>query len=296
VIVAVTGATGYVGRFIVKRLIGAGVGVRAWRRQASDLRGLPDSIAWVSGDLSSPATADALVEGADMLVHAALEHTPGRYRGGEGADLAGYFKKNIGGSFALLEAARKAGVERAIVLSSRAVFGASVIGPIGDDAPVSPDTDYGIAKAALEECVRSFGREGWAIAALRPTGVYGVVEPPEKSKWLALVKRALKGEAIESRAGTEVHGDDVAESIWRLLTADGEAVAGRTFNCSDIVVSTRDIVAEVQSVAGVPGPLPEEAPGPKGVMQCDALHALGVTFGGTEKFKETVAALVPAAR
>ena len=41
-----------------------------------------------------------------------------------------------------------------------------------------------------------------------------------------------------------------------------EAVAGRAFNCSDIVVQTRDIVGAVQRIAGVTGPLPEAAPAP----------------------------------
>jgi nucleoside-diphosphate-sugar epimerase len=296
VIVAVTGATGYVGRFIVKRLIDARAHIRAWRRPSSDRRGLPEAIEWIDGDLALPDAAAPLVEGADILVHAALEHAPGRYRGGEGNDLARYLSVNVGGSLALLAAARRAGVKRAVVLSSRAVFSSSVVGSIPDEASTSPDTHYGASKVALEAFVSSFSREGWAIAALRPTGVYGLVEPPERSKWFALVKRALEGEAIEPRAGSEVHGDDVAESVWRLLTAKDESVAGRAFNCSDVVVSTRDIVAEVQRAAGVVGPLPDKGPEPKGVMRSDALRALGVTFGGMERFRTTVEELVAAAR
>ena len=270
--VAVTGATGYVGRFIVKRLIEAGERVRAWRRPSSDIRGLPEAIEWIEGDLASPEAAEALVAGADVLVHAALEHLPGRYRGGEGDDLPDIFRVNVGGSLSLLAMARQAGVKRAVVLSSRAVFG-SAAGPLGDDAPVSPDTHYGAAKVALEAFVQSFGHEGWPIAALRPTGVYGVVSPVEKSKWFTLVEAALRGEAVAPRAGTEVHGDDVADSILRLLRADAGEIAGRAFNCSDIVVSHRDIVDTVQRLAGVSGPLPDEAPSPNGVMRCDGLLA-----------------------
>ncbi len=294
--VAVTGATGTVGRFIVKRLIEAGESVRAWRRPSSDLRGLPDGIEWVEGDLSSPDAAATLVEGADMLVHAALDHLTGRYRGGEGDDLAGYLRTNVGGGLSLLATAQETGVKRAVVLSSRAVFGTSTASPIADDAPVSPDTHYGAAKVALEAFVRSFGREGWPVAALRPTGVYGLVTPPQMSKWFALVERALRGEPVEVRAGTEVHGRDVAESVWRLLTADARSVAGRAFNCSDIVVSTRDIVGVVQKIAGVAGPLPSEAPTPGGVMSADSLKALGVRFGGRDLFEATIAELVDAAR
>jgi nucleoside-diphosphate-sugar epimerase len=293
-IVAVTGATGYVGRFIVKRLIEEGVRVRAWRRPSSDLTGLAENIEWIEGDLSSPHSARALVEGAGGLVHAALEHVPGRYRGGEGDDPVRFRKVNVDGSLALLAAARSAGVGRSVVLSSRAVFGRDVDGSIGDDDPVSPDTHYGAAKAALEDFVRSAGADGWPVAALRPTGVYGIVAPVERSKWFSLVNDVIDGVAAPARAGTEVHGDDVASAVWALLTAPPNQVAGRTFNCSDIVIANRDIVRLVHKFAGIGGPVPEAGDSPKGIMRTDALTALGVTFGGQPLFEKTVADLVAA--
>ena len=294
---AVTGATGYVGRFIVERLTEAGVPVRAWRRPGSDTSGLPPSVHWIEGALGAPDAAFRLVDGADMLVHAALDHAPGRYRGGEGADLQRFLDANVGGSLALLAAARAAGVDRCVVISSRAVFGRSAgSGPFNDDAPACPDTHYGAAKAALEAFVSSWGRgEGWAVAALRPTGVYGVVAPAERSKWFGLVGRALRGEAVPARCGTEVHGRDVAEAVWRLLRADPTEIAGRAFNCSDIIVSHRDIVLLVQQIAGVAGPLPEAGSPLAGVMRCEGLERLGVRFGGRPLFEATIRDLVAAA-
>ena len=301
-IVAVTGATGTVGQFIVKHLLETGAIVRAWRRPASNTGTLPPGIEWIDGELGDSASGAALVEGADALVHAALQHAPGRYRGGEGGDLAGFIETNVGGSLALMAAARAASVKRCVVLSSRAVFGEPHVAgpiaarPIADGEPPRPDTHYGAAKAALEGFVRSWGLgEGWAVAALRPTGVYGVVEPVARSKWFDVVTQALAGEPVAARTASEVHGHDVARSVRRLLEADAAAIAGRTFNCSDIVVSTRDIVGLVQRIARVSGPLPEALPAPGNLMSSDGLAALGVAFGGMPLFERTVAELVEAA-
>lgn len=296
--VAVTGATGYVGRFIVERLVAEGLAVRAWRRPSSDIRGLPGTIEWIEGSLEQPDTAAALVDGAEMLVHCALEHASGRYRGGEGDDLPRYLRVNVGGSLALLAAARTAGVRRCVVLSSRAVFGAwPAESPLPDEARVRPDTNYGAAKAALEAFVEGWGfGEGWPIAALRPTGVYGTTVPVEKSKWFELVGGALRGEAVAARAGSEVHGRDVADAAWRLLNAEAGAIAGRAFNCSDIVVSTRDVVRLAHKIAGTSGPLPEAAPAPNNIMGCAGLERLGISFGGWPLLEENVAELVAANR
>ena len=294
--VAVTGATGYVGRFITKQLIEAGATVRAWRRRSSDLRGLPPSIEWIDGDLSSAGSAARLLAGADALVHAALDHVPGRYRSGEGDDAARFLKVNVDGGLALLEAARREGVGRAVVLSSRAVFGREVRGSIGDEHPVSPDTLYGSAKAALEEFVRGARAGGSPIAALRPTGIYGVVDPIERSKWFSLVNDVLDGIDIPVRSGTEVHGKDVAAAVFLLLRAPVESVAGRVFNCSDLVVSNRELVRLVRAAAETPGPLPEEETTPLGVMRTEALASLGFAFGGRPLLEQTVKELVAAVR
>lgn len=295
---AVTGATGLVGRFIVEKLIQEGVAVRAWRRAGSDISGLPSAVHWIEGDLSAPESAAPLLDGADMLVHSALEHEPGRYRGGEGSDLPQFLRANVGETLALLAEARASGVRRAVFISSRAVFGAEQgAGPLSDDEPTRPDSNYGAAKAAVEAFVRHWGvHERWPVASLRPTGVYGLVTPAEKSKWFDIVASSLRGEPVPVRAGTEVHGRDVAESVWKLLTAPSGEIAGRMFNCSDLAVSTRDIVRLVRRAAQVSAPLPAEPPPVGNVMDCAGLKRLGVSFGGWPAFETTVGELVAAAR
>jgi nucleoside-diphosphate-sugar epimerase len=296
VIAAVTGATGYVGQFVVRRLLAEGARVRAWRRAGSTGPRLSADVEWIAGDLRDPPSMAALAEGADALVHCALDHAPGRYRGGEGADLAGFVDANVAGSVRLLRAAHAAGVRRCVVLSSRAVFGdARPAGILADDALPRPDTHYGAAKMALEAFVSSFAqREGWAVAALRPTGVYGLVEPLGRTKWFDLVAALLDGRRPPPRAGTEVHGGDVAEAVWRLLTADPERIAGRAFNCSDIAVDAARICAIVRELTGIDAPPPPDAPGPRVLMACPGLEALGMRFGGEPLLRRTLGELVRA--
>ena len=290
---AITGATGYVGRFVVERLAAEGVQIRALRRASSNISGLPSSVEWTDGGLDRPDSFGPLLREADLLVHAALEHLPGRYRGGEGDDLPKFLSVNVGGSLQLLASARLAGVGRCVVLSSRAVFdGRTAEGPIGDAEPVRPATNYGAAKAALETFVQVWGGEGWPVAALRPTGVYGLTEPVENSKWFGLVGRALRGETVPPRAGGEVHGRDVADAVWRIATAEPFRIAGQMFNCSDIVVSTRELVEIVHGVAGASGPFPDLPPPPRNRMDCARLAELGLVFGGQPLLEETVRALV----
>ena len=291
--VAVTGATGIVGQFVVARLLREGCRVAALARTGADRGVCPGDIEWVAGGLGDRAALDTLASGADGLVHCAFHHIPGRYRGGEGGDVPGFWRVNLGGTIDLLEAAARGGVTRTVLMSSRAVYGAPVEGPIGDAHPTAPTTHYGALKAATEALAGVY-RD---VVVLRPTGVYGIVRPLGRTKWLALAEEVAAGRTPEgSRAGTEVHGEDVADAVWRLLTAPPATVAGRVFNCSDREVDTHGIVRRMQGTLGRPGPLPAAAPPAGNVLRCDGLHALGWRPGGDARLRAEIDALCAIAR
>lgn len=296
--VAVMGATGYVGRFVVAELQGRGVAVRALSRPGSNREGFTRPITWIDGDLSSDEALAALVDGVDAVVHLAYAHVPGKFRGGEGDDLAGWLETNVNGSLRLLLAARNAGVKRFVFLSSRAVFSRTEPGRVLDEShPISPDTHYGAYKAAVEAFLRSFMQvEGMTCYAVRATGVYGVTHPVTASKWWPLVNAVLRGETITStRGGTEVYGGDVARVIWELLARPPQPFD--TVHLSDLYVTHRDIVEMVREVANIPGtlPPPPESP-PENVMMSRHLSDLGVTLSGRVALEKTIRILVDEAK
>jgi Nucleoside-diphosphate-sugar epimerases len=121
--IALTGATGFIGRYIVRHLVSAGHSLRCWHRPSSDRSGLDNdagSVEWVAGDLNDAQASDALVAGCDAVLHAALWR-PGRgFRGAEG-DLVEFVERNVVGSLRLIEAARRADVDRFVFISTCAV-------------------------------------------------------------------------------------------------------------------------------------------------------------------------------
>lgn len=286
--VAVTGATGIVGQFVVARLLREGCRVAALARTGTDRSVCPGDIEWIAGDLGDRKALDALVDRADGLVHCAFQHVPGRYRGGEGDDVSGFWRVNLGGTIDLMEAAARAGVGRTVLMSSRAVFGARVRGPVDDAHPTEPDTRYGALKAATEALAGVYG----GVAVLRPTGVYGIVRPFARSKWVELAESVLDGRPVrEGHAGTEVHGADAADAVWRLLRSPAIDVAGHVFNCSDLEVDHRDVVARMQSMLERTGALPTVAPPAGNVLRCQGLHALGWRPGGETRLQTEIKAL-----
>jgi nucleoside-diphosphate-sugar epimerase len=296
-IVALTGASGVVGRFVAADLLARGVVVRAWSRRDTDRSGFTGPVEWIEGELGSSSGAAALVESVDAVVHCALDHTKGHYRGGEGIDLEAFVRNNVQGSLALMCAARRAGVARFVFLSSRAVYGDR-----RDEASLDehdhclPDSHYGAVKRAVESFVQSFGLgEGWGASALRATGVYGITWPTHRTKWLPLARTLLAGKAWTGPlGGTEVHGADLAQAVWALLTA---GVAGQLYNCSDRYVSTREVAMHMQRHGGLTGPLPDAPPSaPRRVLACARLERLGVRFGGEALLRTTAAQILDLAR
>src|SRR5690606_11822119 len=145
------------------------------------------------------------------------------FMGAEG-DLIEFVEKNVVGTLKLIEAARAAGVQRFVVVSTCAVHDEILDDrPLDESHPLWATSHYGAHKAAIEKFVHSFGLgQDFATCAVRPTGVYGVAHPAENSKWFDLISAVVRGDEVAcSRGGKEVHAADVAKAISILLTADG---------------------------------------------------------------------------
>tara|TARA_A100001391_G_scaffold46322_1_gene27361 strand:- start:186 stop:1094 length:909 start_codon:yes stop_codon:yes gene_type:complete len=296
--IALTGATGFIGRYIVNQLDSEGHSLRCWHRASSDRQGFEsiDKLTWVEGDLGDRQQADRLVVDCDAVVHAAL-YRPGKgFMGAEG-DLIEFIEKNVVGTLKLIEAARDAGVGRFVVVSTCAVHDKILTDrPLDETHPLWAASHYGAHKAAIEKFVHSFGLgQDFPICAVRPTGVYGVNHPAEKSKWYDLITKVVHGENVEcSRGGKEVHAADVAKAISILLTADG--INGEAFNCYDRYISEFEVATMAKEISQSSSEIAGESKLPKHQIVTDKIRSLGMGFGGEALLRQTVTDLVESAR
>ena len=158
--IALTGATGFLGRYIARRLAAAGHALRCWYRPSSDRTGLEDiapHIQWIPGTLADPAAATALVQGCDAIVHAALWRPGAAFQGAEG-NVVQFAEINVLGSLRLISAAVDHKVQRFVYISSFAVHDKILDDrPLDETHPLWPASHYGAHKAAVEKFVHSYG-------------------------------------------------------------------------------------------------------------------------------------------
>jgi nucleoside-diphosphate-sugar epimerase len=301
--IAITGATGLLGRYLVRHLADAGHQLRCWYRPGSDPGGFEASahaIVWLPGQLGDQAATGDLVGGADAVVHAAVQWEGPRNRGrGSHGDPSAFFDVNLTGSLRLLQAACEAAVARFVFISSGAVHEIILDDrPLDEAHPLWPAEPYGAYKAAVEAFVHSYGLgQGWPVCALRPTGIYGLAHPPRASRWFDLVGRVLRGEPVESaKGGKEVHAADVARAVALLLTADPGVVAGQAFNCSDRYVSEAQVAHIAKELTGSSSVVSDLSRGPKHQIDTSKLRRLGMTFGGEALLRRAVGELLEAHR
>jgi nucleoside-diphosphate-sugar epimerase len=302
-LVAVTGATGFLGRYVVRHLAGAGHRLRCWYRPGSDRGGFDEvagAVEWLPGELGDPAAVRQLVGGADAVVHAAVQWQGPRTRGrGSHGAADVFFGVNLTGSLQLFQAAFEAAVGRFVFISTCAVHEV-ILGdrPLDETHPLWPTGHYGAHKAALEAFVHSYGLgQGWPICALRPTGIYGLAHPPRASRWFDLVGQVLRGEPVESpRGGKEVHAADGARAVELLLRADAKGVSGQSFNCYDLYVAEERVAQIAKELTGSASVIADLNRGPKHQIDTKKIRALGMTFGGEGLLRRTVAELIDAHR
>ncbi len=292
--VAVTGATGFIGHYIVRHLVALGHHCVCWRRPAS-AHGALDAldVTWVEGGLGDPQSIAGLLDRVDAVVHGGLYRPTQAFRGAEG-DIAHYAEMNIVGSLRLIDAARQRAVNKFVFISTCAVHEVILEDRALDEAhPLWPLSHYGAYKAAVEKFVHSYGlNDGFDICAVRPTGVYGRHHVIENSKWYGLVKQVAAGDlsGVTGRGGKEVHAVDVARAIGVLLNAEG--TAGQAYNCYDMYVSLEEVARITARLTGQDLDIPQTNRGPKHHIDTSKIQALGLRCGGQEQLENTIAELL----
>ncbi len=203
-LVALTGATGFVGQAVLERALAEGLTVRALARREQPAR---KGVRWVHGDLADRRALARLMKGAEAVIHVAgVVNAP---------DREGFEAGNVAGTLTVVEAAKKAGVPRFVCVSSLSAREPRL-------------SDYGASKARAEKLVKASGLD-WTI--VRPPAIYG----PRDREMLELFRLARwRVLAMPPRAGRAslIHVEDLARLLVDLIPAE-RRTAHRTFEPDD---------------------------------------------------------------
>lgn len=255
--ILVTGASGFIGRSLCRRLLESGCRVTAPKSRASSGSGLAPGLTSVAIDSIGPETRwEEALTGTDTVMHLAARVHVMKDKAAD--PLAEFRAVNTFGTENLARQAAAAGVWRFVFVRSIKVNGESTASDVGftEADPHLPRDPYGVSKSEAELALyRIASKTGMEIVIIRPPLVYG---PGVKGNFLAMLKALHRGiplplGAIVNRRSL-VYRENLVDAL--MLCASHPAAAGQTYLVSDgEAMSTPDLLRKLGEALNVPARL-----------------------------------------
>lgn len=167
-VIAVTGATGFIGRHVVPLLLEHGHSVRALVRGGGE--GLPSGAFAIAGEVTDVAAVEQALRGTEIVIHlAGVAHTTLTSEEDRNRARA----VNVGGARNVLEAASRFGVRRVVIASSAHVYNGQRGIMVREDASQVPENLYAETKIEVERLACEFAQRGVEVVVGRPCLTYG---------------------------------------------------------------------------------------------------------------------------
>jgi len=251
----VTGGAGFIGSHIARALLETGASVRVLdnlstgkRENIEELtrRFNRDQFEVLEGDVRDVSRVKEAVRGVEVIFHeAAFVSVPQSMDEPQEC-----FDVNVTGTSLLFDAARKAGVRRAVIASSAAVYGESDALPLVEETPLQPKSPYAVSKQVNEMYAELFTDSfGFEVVALRYFNVYGPRQRPD-SMYAAAVpifaRRLLDGKPVTvfgdgGQTRDLINVRDVVRA--NLIASEHPNAAGKVFNvCTGIETRLLDLL------------------------------------------------------
>lgn len=201
--VFITGATGFIGKYVALQLAGAGHQVHALVRSSADTTSLSrGGVRLFQGDLLEPASIRAAMKGCQQVFHLA-----GFARAWH-KDRSTYHRINVDGTRNIMDAAMDLGVLKTVVVSTAGVLPPSADGrPVSETAGRKPDiyTEYERSKSEAEALVMRYGTRGLPVVVVQPTKVFGPGPVDESNSAALMIREYLRGK-------------------WKIVPGDGSGI------------------------------------------------------------------------
>jgi nucleoside-diphosphate-sugar epimerase len=265
--VLVTGASGFIGSHLTRRLVAEGAKVHALTSTVSSiyparLLEIRDSIALHEASLDDRGAIELL---ADEVRPEYVFHLGAYTHVGKSWNRVDEcIQVNIQGTVNLLMAMQRHGFTRFLNTGTSEIYG-DIDVPFREDASVHPISPYSISKHTAEEYCRLFGdSRSLPIVRVRPFNAYGPMQTPDRVI-PEIISRAVQGQSLKMTQATQTrefnYVEDLADGFVALATANG--IDGDVFNLGcGREISMRDIAVTILSLMGDPitpefGALPE---------------------------------------